>query len=161
MHRGQHAVHDAHAEKDFPGLKGPRETDPPDLVRFHADERARMTRDGQQYVAGTRSMKSRYTMEESRLARSIRTDQADDLAVVDVKIHMIDRSQAAERAGEAAHIEERRMTGHARTSLPMIRRLTLAASGPTPSGLTLIKLMSRRPKMISFQSCRKRRYSSA
>src|SRR5882724_5883944 len=114
MHRGQHAVHDAHAGKDFPGLKGPRETEPPDLMRFHSDERARLSPDGQQNVAGTWPMKSRYAVEEGRLPRSIRADQADDLAVVDVKIHLIDRDQAAESAGEAAHFEERRVIGHAR-----------------------------------------------
>src|SRR6476620_4178018 len=99
-----------------------------------------MTLDGQQDVAGTRPMKSRYAVEKGRLPRSIRADQTDDLAVVDVKIHMIDRGQA-------------------HPSVPLTRRLPVTASAPGPYGLTLIRMTSRRPQMLSFQSCRKRRYS--
>src|SRR5262249_57855399 len=45
-------------------------------------------------------------VEEGGLARAVRPDEADDLAVVDVEIDRIERNEPAEAAGQAAAGEQ-------------------------------------------------------
>ena len=47
-------------------------------------------------------------IEERGLARTVRTDDADDLAFVDIEIDGLQRMQAAEILAQPAHLEQRR-----------------------------------------------------
>ena len=49
-------------------------------------------------------------VEERRLARAVRPDQADDRALLDREVDPVDRHQAAEALGQAAYVEQ---VGHA------------------------------------------------
>ena len=47
-------------------------------------------------------------IEERGLARTVRTDDADDLAFMDIEIDGLQRMQAAEILAQSAHLQQRR-----------------------------------------------------
>ena len=89
--------------------------------------------------ARRRRMDAGQDIEERRLARAVRADDADDLARIDIEIDGLQRVQAAEILAQPAHLQQRRavigdvsMDGANRreAQLPRFSVLTCTKSGP-------------------------------
>ena len=63
---------------------------------------------GEVDLACFRAVEAGYDIEQGRLSRTIRSDQADDLAIAHREVHTIERDHAAEAAGKAFAGKKRR-----------------------------------------------------
>src|SRR5205814_4055151 len=59
------------------------------------------------HLARTRRKLAEDAVEQRRLAAAVRSDDAEDLALVDIERNAFDRMDAAELLGEIAHFEHR------------------------------------------------------
>ena len=105
-----HVLPHGHVEEQPQGLEGPRDPLPRDPVRLEPlDALAR-----EDDVALGRLVDPGDQVEERRLARTVRADHADDLALVDMQVevgHDLEaaerhRHAAAARAGCVAHLDD-------------------------------------------------------
>ena len=80
-------------------------------MRRQAVEEAALERDG----AGLVGERAAQAIDERALARAVRPDQAEALALGDVEIDAIERDKTAEALAEARYLQERT---HAAASLP-------------------------------------------
>ena len=81
-------------------------------------------------------------VEERRLARAVRADHADDLALVDVQVEPVDHLQAAERLRDPLQLQELG-TGRFGYAGHTISTLDVPSS---PCGRQLMSVISRAPR---------------
>src|SRR4029078_620317 len=86
-----------------------------------------------------RRVHARDEVEDRRLARAVRPDQADDLALLDGEIEALDHAETAERFRDAVELEERRHQTRSTRRVPS-----------SPCGREIIITMRRTPR----SSCR-------
>ena len=121
-------------------------------------------------LAGRRRVEAGDHVEEGRLAGAVRADQADDRALRDREVDLVDRDQAAEALGDLAGLEDRpgaiaaradaagavvaRRSPGDRRGRRRAARPCAARSGRCPSGRSSIISTSARPKISSFELTR-------
>ena len=101
---GHHVLLDRHVEEEPQRLERARDAELRDLVRREADEVAAL----EQHLALVGPVDTGDQVEQRRLARAVRPDHADDLALVDVQVEVGDHVQAAERLRDSLELEQRR-----------------------------------------------------
>ena len=99
----QHVLARSHAGKDAHQLEGPADPAAANPIRREADEVAAR----QAHAARIRPYVTGDEVENRGLARSVRPDQSQDLALVDGERKLIDRNQPAERLVQAGYREQR------------------------------------------------------
>src|SRR2546430_17395957 len=96
--------------------------------------------------AAIRRQRAGHTVDERRLPRSVRSDEAEPLARRDVETHPVERGEAAEALRQSVDLEQRR--GHRRRYRPRTRR-----TSPTiPPGARTTNATSTTPTMNRFIS---------
>ena len=105
--RGRHHVL-AHAHVEEQPQRLERAGDPAlrDLVRLESLDALA----GEHDVSVGRLVDAGDQVEERRLPGAVRADHADDLALVDVEVEIVDDREAAERHRDAAQLEQ--LLGH-------------------------------------------------
>src|SRR6185437_13318404 len=83
-------------------LEGARDPAARDLVRLEAEDRLPLEAN----VPGVGLVDARHEVEQRRLARAVRPDHADDLALVDVQVEPVDAREAAEVLRHALDLEQ-------------------------------------------------------
>ena len=103
--RGRHDVllH-RHVQEQPQRLERARDPARGDLVRLEAEQRLALEPD----VAGVGLVDAGDEVEERRLAGAVRPDHADDLALVDVQVELVDAREPAEALRDALELEQRR-----------------------------------------------------
>src|SRR5471032_1175831 len=91
MQADHHVLEHADALEHAGALKGSRQAQGRDLVRFQIIQRRSAVAD----LALSRSQEARDYVEGRRLASAVRADQANDLAFVHDKTHVRDRDETA------------------------------------------------------------------
>ena len=133
--RGRHDVlDDAHVQEETQRLERPRDTALADLVRLEADEALSFQED----VAGVRPVDARDQVEERRLPRAVRPDDADDLAPIDVDVEVCDDGATAEVERDSLNLEE--LLGH--------QTISTLRSPSSPFGRTIISAMRMSPSTM-------------
>src|SRR5262245_46950175 len=87
-------------------------------------------------VTLVRTVDPRDQVEEGRLAGAVRADHGDDLALLDVKVELVDDGQAAEREGDAVELEQRHQT------------ISTRRSPSSPFGRRIIRQIRIRPRTM-------------
>ena len=83
-------------------------------------------------LAAVRLQRAGNQVERRRLARAVRTDQADDLALVDAHGEIADRGEAAEGLGQAVDLDERAL-GRSLRALMRTKRHQRPQASPLPT----------------------------
>src|SRR2546426_2872466 len=96
--------------------------------------------------AAIRWQRAGHTVDERGLPRSVRSDEAEPLARLDVETPPVERGEATEALRQSVDLEQRR--GHGRRSRPRTRR----ARPTIPSGARTTKATSTTPTMNRFIS---------
>ena len=103
----QHVVEHAHVLEEPDRLEGARDPLADDGVGPEADQARAVEPD----LAPVRPEQPRDEVEEGRLARPVRADEADDAARRDHQLHVAHRHEAAEAPRQTAHLEDGRPAG--------------------------------------------------
>src|SRR5581483_741610 len=98
----------AHVREQMDGLERARDAEPRDLVRLESHDAAPVEHD----IALVRLVQPRDGIEQRGLARAVRPDHADDLALAHLEIEPVERGQPSEPLREAPDLEQ----AHARSS---------------------------------------------
>src|SRR5262245_48099028 len=94
---------------------------------------------GEPDAAGLVVQRAGHAVDERALARSVRTNQAEALAGLDIQIDALQRDEAAEAFRQASYLEQ--VLGH---GLPLARRQS-ATSPMIPLGAMMTKTTSSTP----------------
>src|SRR5207253_3070266 len=97
-----HVLEHGHGREQMDRLEGPGDAEPGDVVRLEAEDVMSVERD----VSGVGVVEPGDHVEERGLPRSVRTDDADDLALLDVQVQLGQGGQAAEALGQAGDLEQ-------------------------------------------------------
>src|SRR3954463_16799333 len=89
----EHVVEDRQALEEAQQLKGSGDTSARDPIRSKLADRLPFKVD----LARGRSMKARYDVDDRRLPRPIRTDEADDFTLPNGEADVVERRDPAER----------------------------------------------------------------
>src|SRR5262249_36833170 len=100
---------DRHADERPRQLEAAREPEPGAGMRRQPVEDAALERDG----AGLVRQRAAQAVDQGALARAVRPDQAEALALGDVEVDALERDEAAEALAEALDLQQR---AHAATS---------------------------------------------
>ena len=101
--RGHDVLLDRHVQEQTERLERAGDTAARDPVRVEPDDRLPLEDD----LAAVRRVDAGDQVEERRLAGAVRPDDADDLTFVHDEVEAVDAGQAAERLGQARHLEQR------------------------------------------------------
>ena len=108
-----HVVEHALRAEQRQVLEGARDADLGDAMRRPRQQRA----PGEQDVAPVRRVEAADAIEQRRLAGAVRTDQAEDLALVQRERDAVERDDAAEPQRDVANLEQRAgVTGERRAA---------------------------------------------
>src|SRR6185369_8262339 len=100
----------------------------------------------EQDPAAVRRQGARHAIDERRLARAVRADEAQSLARPDLNRDAVERQEAAEALGDAVDLEQRARRGH-------VRRLRSFRTRPvSPSGASTTKSTRTTPTIKRFSS---------
>ena len=103
MSAHEQVVEDAEAAEEADVLERARDAERRYVVRARVRDRAAGDRDR----ARGRTIDAGHAVEERRLARAVRTDERDRLALGDLEAHVGESLDAAEAERQAAHLEQR------------------------------------------------------
>ncbi len=135
-------------------LEGARDPKRRDLVRFGARDLAVLEDD----AAARRWEDAGDPVEESGLSRTVRTDEGEDLALLDVECHVVDRDEAAEAFRDVVDPQDRwrGLDGHVVSAFtssmtvsswtPFLSSCSRCRLGRRPCGLTSITITKMSPK---------------
>jgi hypothetical protein len=101
-----HVFQSGHFSKKSDILEGPGNSQMTNRVRFQPQYITTF----QPYAAHLGSVNPAQAIEKRGLARSIRSDDAHNLAGIDTKIHMINGTQSAKRLGQILDAKKGRIT---------------------------------------------------
>ena len=132
---GRHDVlHHAHVQEEPQRLERARDAALADLVRLEADEAFPLEQD----VAAVRPVDAGDQVEERRLPRAVRPDDADDLALVDVDVEVDDDGETAEVERDLLDLEE--LLGH--------QTISTLRSPSRPFGRMIMSAMRMSPRTM-------------
>src|SRR5262249_5858600 len=117
--RHHHVLEDGEARERLHDLERPGDAAPADLVRAQAVDPLAFEED----LAGGRAEVSVEEVEERRLARAVRADEPEDLALREGKREVRGGRQPAEALADVLHLEERRRGAQEATARASRRRL--------------------------------------
>src|SRR3974390_3225443 len=132
-------VGDRHAHERPRQLEAAREPEGCALVRGHSVEWLAV----EQHAAVLVAQRAANAIDEGRLARPVRTDEAESLALRDVDIDAVECDEAAEALAELANLQE----GLAHR---FALRMKLSHRPTMPLGATITKPISQRPTSSRF-----------
>src|SRR5687767_11765198 len=98
--RGHYVFQHGHAGKQTDILKSPRDTAPRNLIRPQLDDALPF----EMNLAGSRLVNAGQQIENRCLARAVRSDEAVDLAALDLHVQFVDGDQAAEAKDRKSNV---------------------------------------------------------
>ncbi len=95
-------VEDGHAPEQRKVLERPPDSEPGDPVRRSLEQVVAL----EENAPGGRAVEARQAIEQGRLARSVRPDQADDLTRLDIERDIVECDDPAEANGDVPDAQD-------------------------------------------------------